>query len=246
MSNAKQDDLWRELGAQAHRDGNLPGDMNLNTIMDTWTLQKGYPVVQVSRSPNYFSRSITLRFSQNWFHYDKPFNQSEINAGGPQWFVPFTFAMKSRPDFQFEQSPFWLKPNASESERTLQLSFIDDVSRNWVIGNVKHAGFYRVNYDAQNWQLLIEQLQMDREAIDVVSRATLIDDAFNLAMAEYVDLTLYLSLISYLQNETDSMPFEAVFDGMDYIYYMLAQNYSTFTNFKVTCFVLFFEFLHNL
>lgn len=231
MSNAKQDDLWEELDAQARRDGNLPDDLNLKTIMDTWTLQKGFPVVHVSRAANYFSRSITLRFTQNWFRSDKPFNQSE--TGGPQWYIPFTFALRSRPDFKFEQAPFWIKPNASESERTLQLSFVEDVSQNWVIGNVKHAGFYRVNYDAQNWQLLIEQLQTNKDVIDVVSRATLIDDSFNLAMAEYIDLTVYLSLISYLQNETDPMPFEAVFDGIDYISSMISQNYSSFANFKV-------------
>lgn len=45
--NAEQDDLWSALTDQAHADGNLPSDLTVKTIMDTWTLQMGYPVVNV-------------------------------------------------------------------------------------------------------------------------------------------------------------------------------------------------------
>ena len=77
MSNAQQDDLWQELDAQARRDEKLPANLRLKTIMDTWTLQKGYPVVHVQRTPNYFSRSITLKLTQNWFRLDRPANHTE-------------------------------------------------------------------------------------------------------------------------------------------------------------------------
>jgi aminopeptidase N len=152
-------------------------------------------------------------------------------------FIPFTFTVQSRPNFSFEQSAFWMRPNASEEQRTITLPYLDsDVSRQWVLGNMNHAGFYRVNYDTQNWQLLIEQLNSDHELIDVVNRATLIDDAFNLAKAEYVDQTMFLSLISYLKNETDALPFELVGESLAYFATMLSQNYTTFGVFKVGSF----------
>ena len=34
---------------QAHRDGTLAMDMDVKTIMDTWTLQMGFPVITVTR-----------------------------------------------------------------------------------------------------------------------------------------------------------------------------------------------------
>jgi hypothetical protein len=47
----------------------------------------------------------------------------------------------------------------------------------WVIGNIKHSGFYRVNYDLNNWNLLIKQLNNENYTlIDETSRAQLIDD----------------------------------------------------------------------
>ena len=46
-SNAEQDDLWAALTDQAHADGTLSSDLTVKTIMDTWTLQMGYPVINV-------------------------------------------------------------------------------------------------------------------------------------------------------------------------------------------------------
>lgn len=48
--NADQDDLWRSLTTAAHRNKALSPDMTVNTIMDSWTLQTGYPVVTVTRN----------------------------------------------------------------------------------------------------------------------------------------------------------------------------------------------------
>lgn len=243
MSNAKQDDLWQELDAQARRDNKLPSNLHLKTIMDTWTLQKGYPVVHVDRTPNYFSRSLTLRLSQSWFRLDRPRNNSldnyDNNNNNQQWYVPFTYTIRSRALFAFEQTPHWLRPNASDEQRTLTVSNVNDPARQWVIGNCKHAGFYRVNYDTQNWQLLVEQLNADHELIDVVNRATLVDDAFNLANAELVEQTMFLSLISYLRNETDALPFQLVGQSLGFMATMLSQNYTTFALFKVPFYPLF-------
>ncbi len=43
---------------QAHEDGILPESLNVKEIMDTWTLQTGFPVVTVDR--NYESKSATI------------------------------------------------------------------------------------------------------------------------------------------------------------------------------------------
>ncbi|KZR95847.1 Aminopeptidase N, partial [Daphnia magna] len=55
--NAVQDDLWNALDRQADLDQVfLP--TNVKTIMDTWTLKMGFPVVTVRR--DYSSQNVTI------------------------------------------------------------------------------------------------------------------------------------------------------------------------------------------
>jgi aminopeptidase N len=44
FKTANQNNLWTELTRQGHADNRLEANMTVKDIMDTWTLQKGYPV----------------------------------------------------------------------------------------------------------------------------------------------------------------------------------------------------------
>ena len=59
FDNAEQDDLWHILTTIAHQDNTLMKNITVKTIMDTWTLQDGYPIINVLRGPNN-----TIHFSQ--------------------------------------------------------------------------------------------------------------------------------------------------------------------------------------
>jgi aminopeptidase N len=123
----------------------------------------------------------------------------------------------------------------------VEISLPNGLDRNsWILANVKHAGFYRVNYDSNNWNLLIDQLNNDHTLIDSTSRAQLIDDSFNLGRAEKLDQLLYLRLLNYLKKETDPLPFSAAFNGLDYIADMLLSDFDAFEMFKVFKLNLFF------
>lgn len=52
FNNAEQDDLWESLTEEAHKNNILPKSLTVKTIMDTWTLQTGYPVITVNRNYN--------------------------------------------------------------------------------------------------------------------------------------------------------------------------------------------------
>jgi aminopeptidase N len=47
--SSTQNDLWEALTSQAHVDNVLDSNMSVKEIMDTWTLQTGFPVVMVTR-----------------------------------------------------------------------------------------------------------------------------------------------------------------------------------------------------
>lgn len=50
--SATREDLWGALTEQAQIDSLWHSDMSVKTIMDTWTLQTGFPLVTVTRDYN--------------------------------------------------------------------------------------------------------------------------------------------------------------------------------------------------
>ena len=71
------------------------------------------------------------------------------------------------------------------------------------------SGFYRVNYDANNWELLTSQLLEDLNKINVNNRAQLLDDSFNLASVEHLGYDVFLNLTRYLLQEKEYVPWVA-------------------------------------
>lgn len=94
------------------------------------------------------------------------------------------------------------------------------------------TGFYRVNYDERNWNLIWSQLIQDPFAIPVWTRAQLIDDALNLARAGRLAYTQALNLANYLRKETEYLPWKAALDSLEYLDGMLLRS-STYESFKV-------------
>lgn len=57
-NNAAQDDLWEALTETAHSTGILEENISVKMIMDSWTLQTGYPLVTVRR--DYKRNTVTV------------------------------------------------------------------------------------------------------------------------------------------------------------------------------------------
>jgi aminopeptidase N len=122
----------------------------------------------------------------------------------------------------------------------------------WYIANIKHAGFYRVNYDQENWNLLIDQLKTDHKLIDSVSRGQLLDDAFTLGRAEVIDQTTFLSIAQYLENEENPLPFVTALNGLGFINNFISNDFEAAELFKVKLkffvilFVIYFLFFISI
>lgn len=69
--NAEQDDLWESLTEQAHKTNALPKNLTVKTIMDSWTVQTGYPVITVHRQEG--KESVELK--------QVNYNRSYVNLG---------------------------------------------------------------------------------------------------------------------------------------------------------------------
>lgn len=58
FSSTEQDNMWLSLTDEAHRQAILEKNITVKEIMDTWTLQSGYPVLKVTR--DYSANTVTL------------------------------------------------------------------------------------------------------------------------------------------------------------------------------------------
>ncbi|XP_021706992.1 glutamyl aminopeptidase [Aedes aegypti] len=156
-------------------DYNLPEGTTLESIFNQWMYSdEEPPVLNVQRV--YSEGKVIL--SQN----------------GSEKVLPYNFATKSS---HFDQlGPFqWL----TTSNETLKFDVPED---HWILFNKEQFGFYRVNYDQRNWELIIQALQTNASSIHRVSRMQLLDDALHFVKNDQLDVSILLNLLTYLRNET--------------------------------------------
>ncbi|KAF2365595.1 Peptidase M1 membrane alanine aminopeptidase N-terminal [Trinorchestia longiramus] len=203
-SNANQDDLWDALTEQGHADGTLPEDLTVKIIMDTWTLQMGYPVIDVVRSDDG-----TVVLTQERFLLVK--NPNSTDTHDYKWWVPISYTTQGSPDFTQTQPAYWI----ASTEESISIEGIP--TDEWVFFNLQETGYYRVNYDARTWQLLIDQLNTDLSVIHLLSRSQLIDDSWSLARAGKLSYDIALSLDTFLSQETEYVPWDSALSSLSYL-----------------------------
>ncbi|CAG5958338.1 unnamed protein product [Menidia menidia] len=86
----------------------------------------------------------------------------------------------------------------------------------WILANVDCYGYYRVNYNPENWQRLLTQLETNPDRIPLMNRGQLVDDAFNLARAKLIDVTLALNATRFLSKEREFLPWESAERNLRY------------------------------
>ncbi|CAB1417946.1 unnamed protein product, partial [Pleuronectes platessa] len=218
-SNAARDDLWSKLTQAMRSDGQ---DINIGQMMDRWTLQMGYPVITITKNQSEQLPTHYISVSQEHFLY----GQEARSNNSLQWQVPLTVAVGNTSTMSSERL-LWIN-NRTETHRIGQM---DDST--WLLGNINQTGYFRVNYDLQNWKLLIQQLHHNPEIISVGNRAGLIDDAFNLARAGYLPQGVPLQLIGYLPEETSFLPWHSASRALYQLDKLLdrTEEYSLFSDY---------------
>ncbi|XP_071941706.1 glutamyl aminopeptidase-like [Antedon mediterranea] len=195
--NADSDDLWKALSNQD--DGG-----EVKKMMDTWTIQQGYPVVNMSRDNE---KNITV--SQKQFLLKDGYTPGKKSL----WVIPLTYT-----DDSGEEYSTVIQNDDQDSNIEIASSV------KWFKGNLGQAGFYRVNYNDDNWNSLSDQLWTDHTVFTPADRASLIDDAHYLARAGMLDYSITLNLGSYIAKDEDYVPITTLLSRFRYIGVMLQKT----------------------
>ncbi|KAK5604917.1 hypothetical protein CRENBAI_006512 [Crenichthys baileyi] len=201
-------DLWKHLQMAVDKAGiTLPHSVEV--IMNRWILQMGFPVVTIDTQTGKITQKHFLLDPESIV--DRP---SEFNY---EWFVPVTW-IKTGGSEQHQSTTYWLL-NKEDTNTELLLGDAD-----WLVANINMTGFYRVNYDEENWERLIAKLSSSHQDIPVINRAQIIDDAFSLAKAKIVNTTLALRTTTFLNKEVEYMPWQTARKNLNYFFHMFGRS----------------------
>ena len=91
-----------------------------------------------------------------------PITSNETDNNPYTWWVPLSLTTPSG-GFEVTKPQAWQDP-ANPPE--VDISSLPSINTEPLIANVQQTGFYRVNYDAENWALIRDALKTNFEKIN--------------------------------------------------------------------------------
>ena len=180
--NARTEDLWSALETASGEP--------VTSIMNSWTKQMGYPVLQVKTTGPIHDRELVL--SQERFVYDRLL---EYHGPEPEvWRVPIRVTQGSG-------EPATLLMDGREARLSLA-GPAQGGGGSWFKLNPQQTGFFRVNYAAEDWEKLVPALRS--QELSASDRLGIQNDAYSLSRAGLLPVTQFLSLAQAYSNETDA------------------------------------------
>ncbi|XP_055847857.1 uncharacterized protein LOC129913294 [Episyrphus balteatus] len=188
FTGAEEDDLFDSIG-KACKNANHEIPDTINLMMKTWTNQGGAPLLTVTR--NYDDGSFTIK--QTAFHTDDSVVDNKL------WYIPVNYASKNKSDFRSTVAELYLKDQSAVIQGQIP-------ANDWLILNKQSTGYYRVNYDEKNWQLITQSLIENPFKIHTLNRASLLYDAYTLSSTAHLKHEVILGLTLFLKNEDQYAP----------------------------------------
>ncbi|XP_029671183.1 aminopeptidase N-like isoform X1 [Formica exsecta] len=171
--------------------------LNMIHINDSWTKQNDYPTLNVKRD------------------YNHPYGKMELlieNYNASYHYCIFlTYTIQTDLNFDDISLPYLLN-------ETRPFFYLDTKEDGWVIFNLQQIGYYRVNYDIENWKRIANYLASENYMkIHVLNRAQIINDAFHFMITKQLDSSIFWKITEYLVRETDYVAWYPMFKAMEYM-----------------------------
>uniref|UniRef100_A0A3B3IF39 Aminopeptidase n=1 Tax=Oryzias latipes TaxID=8090 RepID=A0A3B3IF39_ORYLA len=184
--NTVPKDLWKHLQMAVDEAGiSLPRPVE--EIMNRWVLQMGFPLITINTQTGNVTQKHFLSNPKHVVDRTSEFNYT--------WFVPITWMKNGK-----EEQKYWL---LSKEDMALGPS-------DWLVANINLTGFFRVNYDAENWERIFNKLNSRHESKVIF-----------LSSLEMVNMTVALRTTSYLDKEVEYMPWRRADSHLENFFHIL-------------------------
>uniref|UniRef100_A0A4W6G976 Aminopeptidase n=1 Tax=Lates calcarifer TaxID=8187 RepID=A0A4W6G976_LATCA len=171
--------------------------LNVSEMMNSWTSQKGFPLVTVSRKGD----QVTLTQEHFLLTSDNTTHTSSLRILGAMSNCTFLAVFMCLCVFS----------------GTLKLP----ESVKWLKLNYRNTGFYIVHYGDEGWDALTAALHSNVSVLTHEDRASLIHNIFALSRLGRVSFHQVLSLLNYMSNETETSPVTEALLQLSNIYRLL-------------------------
>ncbi|XP_071568418.1 glutamyl aminopeptidase-like [Temnothorax nylanderi] len=171
--------------------------VTLTKTLSEWSKQKRYPVLEMTRES--LGDQIKIKLSQE--HVNETYGQ-------------YVWTYVTYVTYSYSRSPFhengkWLNPQNPQFHLIIN-------KNDWIIVNERQIGYYRVNYDKDNWEKLMQHLNSEKYSnIHVLNRAQIIDDAYYFLLRKKLDFHFFKNLTYYLSRETNYVAWYPMFKIME-------------------------------
>lgn len=174
-----------------------PGDAEITKQWASWTKTPGFPLITAK------IKDKILNVTQKRFMQADGIN----NSKNEHYNVPITIAIDSK-DYSDTKPKFIL--GIGDAGKTFELT---SAPEKYYILNVQQTGYYRVNYEEENWKKISEALHLEKhDNIHVMNRAQIVDDLFQLSRAGIIKYSTSIDIIRYIKNETNYIPWLSAFN----------------------------------
>lgn len=211
LKAASSKDLSRNLQLAVNQDNVDLSGLTMDDIVENWSTQAGYPVLHVA-----LTEDNRLNFTQFQFRYSDTQPRAD-----PVFYIPVTVASETRFNFSHTQAQLWVR-EPQQFQGQVPARGLEWDADDWILVNLQQTGYYRVNYEAQLWDRIIEKLNSETfHDLPHATRSQLLDDAFNLARAELLDYVTIFRLLQYLHREHHFLPWDSVSRCLTYVHALL-------------------------
>ncbi|XP_044736678.1 aminopeptidase N-like [Chrysoperla carnea] len=201
LSSGTPNKLWDAL-QEAHEQYSLEnpeaasklGRLSVHDIGNSWSLQPGYPMVTVTK----VKKIVKLE--------QKRFLTDSRNESDTVYLIPINYLLGSELKDLKEVST-QPKHFLTSKSRHIEVEQEDD----FILVNNLQTGYYRVNYDKENWEKIIEYTNKTENVKNLkpVTLSQLIDDTFTFSRIGLLPYNYTLKLAELLQHVDDYVPWYA-------------------------------------
>ena len=189
-------ELHEALQKAYNEDNHSKKKFDVKKSMSKWENYNGYPNI----SATFVNGTLKL---------------AQMNSLNPQliYSIPITYSSPSNLNFDNLSTKFWM------TTRTIEIKRFSD---KWIVFNNQQIGYYKVDYDENLWNGIIDQFNTNHSVINWINRIMLLTKLYDNVDDGKADAKMLFRLMKYIKHEQN---FDVIEMAVNPLYMLILRKY---------------------